>query len=165
MFFVIQLWQSASLGKSRNFEKMDYVQFWKNVPISDYFGKVTLAYFRLFWKNGVLFPNSLKKTPSPPPPRPPGQSPPPLPRTAGGAARMASFSNYFWQNTPFFKIVGNIQSFSKLFWKNTRFFQIVGNCKVSFQTILKKHSFFQNSRKSDRVTFQIILKKTCIFSK
>ena len=139
MFFVIQLWQSASLGKSRNFEKMDYLQFWKNDPISDYFGKATLACFRLFWKNGVLFQNSLKKTPSPPPPRPPGQSPPPLPRTAGGAARMASFSNYFWKkNTPFFKIVGNIQSFFKLFWKTHTIFQNSWKLQGHFSNYLEK---------------------------
>ena len=146
MLFVIQLWrfevcaiaicwQSASLGKSRNFEKMDYVQFWKNVPISDYFGKATLAYFRLFWKNGVLFQNSLKKTPSPPPPPPPGAVPPPTAPDGGRGGEDGVFFKLFWKNTPFFKIVGNIQSFFKLFWKNTPFFKIVGNCKVIFQTI------------------------------
>ena len=54
----IYRWQSASLVKSRNFEKMDYVQFWKNVPISDYFGSLFpiilekhCAFSNYFWKN------------------------------------------------------------------------------------------------------------------
>ena len=57
IYIYIYRWQSASLGKSRNFKKMDDVQFLKKCPyfrlfwkpISDYFGK-TGCFFKIVWK-------------------------------------------------------------------------------------------------------------------
>ena len=76
------------------------------------FEKHDLGLFPTILKNGVFFQNRLKKTQFPLSPRPPGPPPPPpehpvlpppLPRAAGGAAGMESFSNFFEKNTPAFQ--------------------------------------------------------------